>query len=318
VPNSGIHGAWAGIQHSWLPVHQRVAYGIVAIGTRTGEIDWIRNVAYGNSARDLKVNSRATPTMAATRERLVAYFGSAGLYCVDHSGMLKWKKKDLPFDSSYGVGHSPVICDGTAVIVCDRERNARGASQGEIIAIDVLSGNLLWRQPRTLATSGKAGFGTPIIHEHQHRKSVLVRGWEDIRAYDLLTGSLQWSCRLQYGGQHLVASMVADEKRLYVLDAERALAVDFSELETGRATPAWCTLISGEKSSSPALHGGLLYLVSEMGVALCLDSDSGKIQCKEKLKGRFFSSFVITGVPQILRKKCWVGALALPQGRDEK
>ena len=25
-----------------------------------------------------------------------------------------------------------------------------------------------------------------------------------------------------------------------------------------------------------------------------------------------------TGIPQILKRKCWVGALALPQGRDEK
>ena len=26
----------------------------------------------------------------------------------------------------------------------------------------------------------------------------------------------------------------------------------------------------------------------------------------------------LTGIPQILTKMCWVGALALPQGRDEK
>ena len=27
---------------------------------------------------------------------------------------------------------------------------------------------------------------------------------------------------------------------------------------------------------------------------------------------------VFTGITQILTRKCWVGALALPQGRDEK
>jgi len=45
--------------------------------------------------------------------------------------------------------------------------------------------------------------------------------------------------------------------------------------------------------------------------------ESGQKQVSRLNAGHFHNDN-FTAIPQILKEKCWVGALALPQGRDEK
>ena len=96
-------------------------------------------------------------------------------------------------------------------------------------------------------------------------------------------------------GKLLVASPVCDVDRVYAIDAKHVRAFDLSPLGGGSDPMLWSTSVPGEKGSTPVVVDGLMFLVAENGMALCLDAESGEILWKTRLKGRYFSSVIATG-----------------------
>ena len=99
----------------------------------------------------------------------------------------------------HGEGASPVLHGGTVVINWDHEGDSF------VVALNIATGRELWRQPRDEPTS----WSTPIIIEHAGKLQVIISATHAIRAYDLATGKVIWSC----GGMpnNVVASPVGAE-----------------------------------------------------------------------------------------------------------
>jgi len=93
----------------------------------------------------------------------------------------------------------------------------------------------------------------------------------------------------------LVASLIFDDNRLYVTDAEEVVALDLDALEAGREPVLWSTPLSGEKIATPVVVDGLLFAVSESGSAACLDAKTGKLEWEHEFPGLFFASIVAFG-----------------------
>jgi outer membrane protein assembly factor BamB len=279
-----------------LPGQRQLAHAVVCVDRSSGSIRWLREVAF-SALTDLKeINSRATPTVVATTNRVCAYFGAAGLFGLDYDGKMKWKVLDTVFESEFGVGHSPTCAEGVVVLANDSDLPRTGrAPKAQIAAYDTLDGRLLWRSDRFRSEPGSAAFATPIIRNIAGEPCVLVRGWEDLTAYELHTGKVRWSRPLKYRGDHLVASVVADEKRLYLMDTARIMAISLESLEAGRDEFAWQVPVAGEKVSSPVLIDGQLFGVTESGLAFSIDVEKGSLEWKQKLKGRFFGSALAAG-----------------------
>ena len=280
-----------------LPPKRQVAYAVVCVDKKTKSIEWLREVGYSTTLHDSKsVNSHATPTVASGADGLCAYFGSGGLYGLDRTGKVRWHVRDAEFDSPFGVAHSPVVADGIVVLANDNEVHRQAQSlPSHMIAYRLSDGRELWRQQRERSQPGSAGFSTPVIRNIWGRKTILMRGWEDLTAYDLQTGKVQWSKRLKHRGNFLVAGLVTDSNRVYVLDGEGMKALDLAELAAGHDATAWMVPIPGEKMSSPILVDGLLFMATDTGKAVCLDAETGKVEWRQKLGGRFFSSVVAQG-----------------------
>lgn len=280
-----------------LPGQKQMAHAVVSLETGTGQTRWIREVAYSSNLRDLKENnSRATPTIAASSNLLCVCFGPAGLHGLDENGEVKWSVKGAAFQGDYGVGHSPTVADGVVVLLNDNEvPQHRSAPKSEIAAYSLADGQLLWRHDRPRSEPGSAGFTTPIVRNLLGRKTVLVRGWEDLTAYDLHTGEVRWSHALKHRGHHLVASLVADESRVYLMDATRAMALSLASLAEGRRDPLWSVSLPGEKDSTPVVIDGLLFAATEAGMVACIEVESGKLSWSEKFRERFFASLLAAG-----------------------
>ena len=89
-----------------------------------------------------------------------------------------------------------------------------------------------------------------------------------------------------------MASLVCDTERLYVIGAREIRSLDLSKLETTDNPLVWSRTLRGEKSSTPIVVNGLMFLVTESGIALCLDDETGTIQWEKRLGGRYYSSVV--------------------------
>ena len=105
--------------------HRFVVY---RIDKRTGKILWERTAHEGVPRRPRHPKATlANSTPATDGERVVAFFGSEGLYCYDMDGKLLWKKDFGPLDAAFfvapdaqwGFASSPVIHDGVVYIQCD-------------------------------------------------------------------------------------------------------------------------------------------------------------------------------------------------------
>lgn len=262
---------------------------VVSVDRESGKVLWTCEGLSARARAQSRVVTHASATPVAEGSRIYGYFGEDGLMCASSEGTLLWKRTEPLFRCKFGVGTSPVVSEGILVVVSDvKESEELGSS---IAAFDCISGVPLWRTQRE-SHPEYAAYCTPVIKVLAGRREVLVHGWQDVKGYDLKTGEELWSCPLAQEGHHLVASLVTDAERLYVAGPKEVVVMELVKLGTTNDPVSWRRQLPGEKSATPVVVGGLLFLITEPGMAFCLDARSGEILWKERLKGRYFSSVV--------------------------
>jgi len=130
-------------------------------------------------------SSPASSTPATDGKHIVSYFGSCGLICYDLGGKELWRSQ-MPTASlmgNFGSGVSPVIVDGTVILLRDVTKDAK------IEAFDVTSGKPKWEKKRMSIVS----YGTPVIWNTATGKQIVAPGHGRLIAYDLATGNEKWS-----------------------------------------------------------------------------------------------------------------------------
>ena len=129
--------------------------------------------------------SPAASTPATDGERIVAYFGSCGLVCYDLSGKELWKYEMPPAVTTggFGSGTSPIIVDGTVVLVRDEMKDPK------ILTVNAATGKLLWEKKRQSRTS----YSTPVVWDTPAGKQIVAPGHASMVGYDLKTGAEKWS-----------------------------------------------------------------------------------------------------------------------------
>lgn len=125
----------------------------------------------------------ASSTPAADTERVVAYFGSYGLICLDHAGKRQWEFP-LPLAKSYGGnGISPII-------VGDRVILYRGNHTDHfLIALNKRSGETIWKvELPEQFTRAMACTGTPIEHDGL----IVLHSVNSVQAFRVDNGERVW------------------------------------------------------------------------------------------------------------------------------
>jgi outer membrane protein assembly factor BamB len=245
-------------------------------------------------------STHANSTPATDGKRIVAIFGSEGLFCFDTSGKALWKRDLGPMDSGYyqvksaqwGFASSPVIDGGRVFVQCDVQEGSF------LAAYDLETGKPLWKTDRADVPT----WGTPTVFEHGGRRQVAVNGWHHIGGYDPETGRELW--RLDGGGDIPVPTPVVGNGLIYLTSAHGKLrpmrAVRAGA--TGDVTPAdpaqtnaaiaWVHPRQGNYMQTPILVDGLLFGGFDIGLVTCFDAVTGAIQYSERLtpSGRGWTS----------------------------
>lgn len=134
-------------------------------------------------------NTRASWSPVSDGKHIWAYYGSWGVYCFDLAGQKLWEKQlgPLTMRHGFGEGASPALHGNTLVLPRDHE----GAS--ELVALDKMTGKVLWRTPRDEPTN----WGTPQVTDYEGRALIVTTGENFVRGTDLADGTELWRC----GGQ---------------------------------------------------------------------------------------------------------------------
>lgn len=265
---------------------------LLALDRPTGRIIWnqLGHQAVPRVKRHPKA-SHANSTPATDGDRVVAIFGSEGLFCFDKKGALVWTNDLGPMDSGYfravaaqwGFASSPIIHEGKVIVQCDVQTNSF------LAAFNLKDGKELWRAPRTDVPS----WSSPAIARHAGRTSILVNGWHHIGGYDFGSGREIW--KLDGGGDIPVPTPLVAGQLAYFTSAHgnsrpiRAIHLD----AMGDITPAnvgdtnaaivWAHPRNGNYMQTPILIGKYLYGCFDNGVLTCFNAETGVIAYSERL-----------------------------------
>lgn len=267
---------------------------VFCLDKRTGKILWQRTAASGvpRAKRHTKA-THANTTVATDGKRVIAFFGSEGLFSYDLDGKLLWKKDlgvlDLaPWNDmslSWGFASSPVLFEDKIVVQCDVK------SEPFVAAFSAKDGKELWRTSR----KGTAinGWATPAVIRAGSRTQVVLNSYPFIASYDFTTGKELW--RIKSLGDIPVPTPVFAHGLIYVTNAHGGAAPLYAvrpEAE-GDITPApgsstssgvvWSEARNGAYMQTPLIYGDLIYSCSDRGVLKVFDAKSGKMHYQQRV-----------------------------------
>jgi outer membrane protein assembly factor BamB len=245
--------------HDSAPVTHRHQFMALAIRRRDGVIRWRQVLREewphegGHVTGSLASNSPVTDG-----ERVYAFFGSRGLYCLDLEGNTKWSKDlgRMHTLHAHGEGSSPVLYDDTLILCWDHE------GESFLYAFDKRTGEQRWKVPRDEKTS----WSTPLVVLHEGRPQIVASATKRVRGYDLATGRQLWECAGLT--ENVVSSPVYDGEGIviagnsYYRQAMLAIRLKGAHGDvTSTDRVAWTLNRSTPYVSSPLLYGDTLYFL---------------------------------------------------------
>lgn len=241
-------------------------------------------------------NHYASPTSATDGKRLVCHFGSLGTVALDAaSGELLWKKR-FEIDEVTGPGGSPIVVRDRVFLACD------GRDRQFVVALDITTGQEIWRTPRppidVVDDKHKRAFSTPIVIEESGEELLVSAGAQWLVAYELLTGRERW--RVNIGEGHAVVPMPTSRKG-FVYSCTGYPKPQMWAVRTGGrgdvtdSHVAWIYDRQVPELASPVVVGDDLYFVSMIGVATCLNADTGERRWQQRLGGGYSASPIAIG-----------------------
>ena len=254
----------------------------------TGDLLWKREVKNTREEAVHRMNTWATPTPATDGNKVVAFFGPAGLHCFDLEGKKLWEVDLGNFPGSWGVAASPVIIDGVVLQNCDSTGPSR------LIAIDLDSGRTVWETKRE--TKPRGGWSTPVVISVQDKRQIVLNGEFGARGYSFADGKELWFCK-SFNGRGSPVPFY-DGKLVFVVNGKPGDLYAIDPTGRGDVTKThmkWHAKRNGGRDlPSPASAKGLVLVTSMSGIITCYDAKDGKTLWVDRLKGAFSGSPLVS------------------------
>jgi outer membrane protein assembly factor BamB len=285
----GLYGA--GDSYKEKDVHR---WRLLCLDKATGKILWDKpgHEAVPRLERHTKA-THCNSTPATDGRRIVALFGSEGVFCFDMDGEELWHKdlgklhaapQDMP-SLQWGFASSPILHDDKVIVQVDT------ITEQFLGVFDAKDGREIWRQPR----KDNSSWCTPIVAERAGRTQVVANGWKEIGGYDFNTGKPLWW--LSEGGDVPVASPVLARDSVILTSGHgkfrpmRRVLLNASgdiqppDITQTNRSVVWVHPRKGNYLQTPIVVGDQIWGCSNDGIVTCFDFASGKINYEERIGG---------------------------------
>jgi outer membrane protein assembly factor BamB len=227
-------------------------------------------------------NSHASPTPIVEDGRVFVHYGAHGTACVSTEGEVLWRNNELVYNHQHGPGGSPASFEDLLIIICD------GTDVQFVVALEKATGAIRWKTDRV----GPMAYCTPLVIRAGDVDQVVCPGGDHVAAYDPRTGAEIW--RAKYTGYSVVPRPVYGDGLVffstsYNTPVFHALRPD-GQGDVTDSHIAWKLERGAPHNPSPLLVGDELYIVSDGGVAQCIDPQTGESIWQERLGGAFSAS----------------------------
>lgn len=269
---------------------------VLCLDLASGKVQWEQVVHRATPAQPIHLkNSYASETPVTDGERVYAYVGNAGVFCLDLQGHSLWSKLLQAHPTRYGWGTaaSPVLHGERLYLANDNEE------ESYLLALDKRTGKEIWRMPR----EEKSNWSTPFVWENGQRTEIVTAGTGQVRTYDT-DGKLLWwlqgmssiTIATPYADQGLLyvsSGFVADKSRpLYAILPGASGDISLQAGQTNNSGIAWCQPLAAPYNPTTLVYEGRLYVLYDRGDLSAFDARTGAaLFLREKLpNGLHFTS----------------------------
>jgi outer membrane protein assembly factor BamB len=258
-------------EHRWL-VH--------CLDWQTGKTLWSREVSKGTAATPIHLkNSLASETPVTDGERVYAYFGNVGLFCLDRDGKEIWSRKwpMVKTRGGWGTAASPALHGDRLFVVNDNE------DKSYLVCLDKRTGKTLWEVGR----DEKSNWATPFVWQNEKRTEIVTAGSNRVRSYNL-DGKPLWELEgmsfisiptpfAAHGLLYVTSGYVLDKsKPVYAIRPGAEGDISLNAGETANKWVAWSLPQAGPYHPTPLVHGEYIYVLYDRGSLSCYEAKTGK------------------------------------------
>ena len=269
---------------------------VICLDLSSGKVLWEQTVHRGSADAAIHLkNSFASETPVTDGERVYAYFGNLGLYCLDFEGRPAWSKPFEPRDTrnGWGTAASPVLHGDRLFILNDND------DESYLLCLDKRTGNKIWRVVRDEGSN----WSTPFIWQNDRRTEIVTLGTDKVRSYDL-EGKLLWwftgmstiTIATPYADDSLLyvsSGYVRDPQRpLYAIRAGASGDISLEPEQTSNEFIVWSNPTAAPYNPTTLLYDGRVYVLYDRSLVSCFRSRTGEsLYERERLpKGRHFTA----------------------------
>jgi outer membrane protein assembly factor BamB len=279
---------------------------VLCLDRKDGRILWKSGTVSEVPEKFHPTNTPCAASPVTDGERVVANFGSAGIYAFDLSGKELWKSDLGLIDHMWGYAASPVL---------DAERCFVHFGPGGrhfLAALDKRTGKELWRvtfpeehpSERTDGFAGKKGiigsWSTPLLVPVGGRTELVLSLPGRLAAFDPATGEELWRC----DGLNplLYTSAMSGEGIVIGSGGYGGSTVAVRPGGSGNVTGQrlWQKIRDKQRIGSGVVHQGHLYILNTPGTAQCIRLQDGESVWEQRLpasgvRSESWSSMVLAG-----------------------
>jgi len=267
---------------------------------------WQSGLTYLEKEATHSTNPFCSASPVTDGQRVMAWFGSAGLYCYDLDGKELWLR-DLGRQSHiWGNASSPVLHGDLCIL------NFGPGERTFLIALDKRTGKTVWQVDEPGGNSGEKQAGqekiewvgswsTPIVIAAGGHLELILSWPRRVVAFEPESGRELWACRglnpLAYTSPLHADGVVVcmggfNGSSLAVKAGGRGDVTETRRL--------WHVPKTKQRIGSGVIAGGHIYILDDPGVAECIELLTGKVVWEERLKGPgaksdSWSSMVLSG-----------------------
>jgi hypothetical protein len=208
----------------------------------------------------------------------------------DLSGNQKWLVRPGEFTSVHGFCSSPVLYKDSVIVNGDHDGDAY------IVSLDRDTGRTRWKTQRENMTRS---YCVPIIRELDGRMQMLLSGSKCVASYDPDTGRRHWI--IDGPTEQFVASLVVNKGLVFVTGGypdHHVLAIRPTGRYDANITDThivWRDTKGASYVPSPIAVNDYFVIVSDDGIASCLDAVTGKRFWMERLGEHHSASLITAG-----------------------
>lgn len=276
-----------------------VSFLVTALDRVSGSQIWEYELQAEGSLHSVhEKHNLASPSPVTDGESVYAFFGNGQIIGLNMDGTLLWKrhlgKEYGPFRINWGHSSSPIVHDGTVILLCYHE------PQGYLLGLNSATGQNEWKVDQP---SGAISYSTPFVMEGGGSREIVVNSSIGMAGHDFVTGKLLW--QISESNRFPIPMPIQNNGVIYTSRGYRS--GPFMAIRLGRredvsnshplaeyyAMPPdvlWRVGTGAPYVSSLVYHDGLIYMVGDVGIVTAINAETGDRVWQQRIGGVFSAS----------------------------